>query len=1079
VSDDATSPDEPTGAIAWMVKNTVASNLLMFGILACGVFLGLLQVKQEVFPEISLDLVNARVVYPGASPDEVEQGIVLAIEEEVRGIDGVKSVDATAGEGFGSVTVELLLGADPDKAAADVKNAVDRITTFPEDAEEPSVSLLSPRRRVISLFIAGDQPLTTLQDIAEDARRELIAGGGVTYVEVKGVPENEVAIEVDRATLERYGLTLDEIAQRVRASSLELPAGGIDTTSGEVLVKLDDRRRRGFEFEDIVVRGTAGGGVLTLGDIATVRDTFEENDQATYLDGRRAVEIVAYRVGTETPQSVADYVKQYAATLDAGLPDNLDVRLLKDDSEILVQRIELLVKNAAQGLMLVLFILYLFLNIRLAFWVALGIPISFLGAFALMPTFDITVNMISLFAFIITLGLVVDDAIVLGENIYEKMEQGLDAQRAAIEGAQEMAVPVTFAILTTIAAFSPMFFVPGVSGKIFRILPSIALAVLVFSLIESFFILPAHLGHETTAEAFVRTKMRWLDAPSRWFASGLAWFNRTVYEPVLRRIVQLRYIAAATAFAVFVGTLGIVGGGFIPFVPFPILEGNTVTASVRLPYGTPVQRTEEVRRTLEASARRALEAQSEEGLLEAIIARVGEGPSSQDGPVAASAPTGSHLLAIELELIGSENRETTATAIEEAWSSETPPIAGLESLTFNANIGPAGDADLEVQLVHADQEVLIAASRDLTEVLQNYTDLIGVQNSYAAGKPQFSYSLTDAATTLGLTGNDVGRQLRAAFFGAEALRDQRGRNEVEVRVRLPPEERSSLYDLEQLRIRTPAGGFVPLEQVATLSREQAPTDILRDNGNRVVNVKAYLAPGVASNQAVVKDLDAKVFDRLRKDYPGLRIGYGGQQAELGESLRVLGLYFVIALVVIYALLAIPFRSYTQPLLIMFGAIPMGIVGAIWGHLLLGYELSMVSMFGVVALSGVVINDSLVLIDAANTKRRDEPDTDAFDAILYAGTRRLRPILLTSLTTFFGLMPLIFEKSVQAVFIIPMAISLGVGILFATAVILLIIPSLYLILEDVLHTAGRFASWLLGGGDEAVPPAQGEATPAGK
>jgi len=1058
--DAAPEPVKKGGAISWMARNGVAANLLMFGILASGILLGLMQVRQEVFPEFALDIVSVRVPYPGASPEEVEQGIVLAIEEEVRGIDGVKSVDATAAEGYGAVSVELLLGANPDKVLADVKNAVDRITSFPEDAEEPSVSLLSTRRRVISLFISGDQELTTLQDLAEEARTELIAGEGVTYVEIRGVPPNEVAIEISREVLERYGLTLDEVAQRVRAASLEIPAGGIDTAGGEILVKVDDRRRSGDEFRDIVVRGTPGGGVLTLGELATIQDTFEENDQATYLNGQRAVEIVAFRVGQESPQGVADYVKEYTRELRAELPDNVEVSLLKDDSILLRQRIELLVKNAVQGLFLVLLILYLFLNVRLAFWVALGIPISFLGAFALMPGLDITVNMISLFAFIITLGLVVDDAIVIGENIYEKLEQGLKPMEAAIAGAREMAVPVTFAILTTIAAFSPMFFVPGVAGKLFRILPGIALAVLLFSLVESFFVLPAHLGHETLAERFVKKNLAWLDIPSKWFGRALNAFNERIYEPVLRGTVELRYVAGALALAAFFSVVGLVGSGFVPFVGFPVLEGNTVTASVRLPYGTPVQRTEAVRDVLEAGAMRALDKTGEEGILDGIITRVGEGPSP-GGPVGGQAAVGSHLLTIEMELIGSEKREVTATDLEQAWAAEVPPIAGLESLTFNANVGPSGAADVEVQLAHTDYDVLIAASEDLSDKLRSYSDLTGITNSYAAGKEQYTYSLEPAATTLGITGNDVARQLRAAFFGSEALREQRGRNEVKVMVRLPREQRTSLYDLEQLRIRTPQGGFVPLEQVAELTPDRSPTDILRENGKRVVDVTAMLAEGVPSNQAVVDDLDNNVFDQLREKYPGLELGYAGQQAELNESLFVLLGYFGVALIVIYALLAIPFKSYLQPFIIMFGAIPMGFVGAVLGHMLLGYELSMVSMFGIVALSGVVINDSLVLIDAANSFRRKNPDASALDAIIFAGTRRLRPILLTSLTTFFGLMPLIFETSVQARFIIPMAISLGFGILFATVIILLLVPALYLILEDGIWLMAKVSDLLLG------------------
>ena len=1069
----ATPEEVPTrtGAIAWMARNSVAANLLMFGILACGIVLGLMQVRQEVFPEFSLDVISVRVPYPGASPLEVEQGIVLAVEEEVRGIDGVKAVNSTAAEGYGAVSVELLLGANPDKVLADVKNAVDRVTSFPEDAEEPSVSLLNQRRRVISLFISGDQELAVLHDIAERARSELIAGGGVTYAEIRGVPPLEVAIEIPRETLENYNLTLDEVAQRVRAASLELPAGGIDTAGGEILVKLDDRRRTAEAFQSVILRGTPGGGIVTLADVATIRDTYAENDQATYLDGKPAVEVVAYRVGNESPQGVADYVGAYTDTLRSDLPPNLNVSLLKDESEILRQRIDLLVRNAIGGLILVLVILYLFLNIRLAFWVAIGIPVSFLGAFALMPSFDITINMISLFAFIITLGLVVDDAIVIGENIYEKMELGLKPMEAAIEGAREMAVPVTFAILTTIAAFSPMFFVPGVSGKLFRILPGIALAVLLFSLIESFFVLPAHLGHQTAVERFVQERLKFLDWPSQQFARLLAFFNERLYTPFLKGAASLRYVTAATAIAVFASTMGVVAGGFIPLTPFPILEGNTVTAAARLPYGTPVERTEEVRAMLEKGAMDALNSVEEDGLLEGIITRVGEGPVS-GGPVSGPAASGSHLLTIEMELVGSENRDISATTIEQAWEQAVPPIAGLDSLTFNANIGPSGDADIEVQLTHTDYDVLIEAAGELANKLSEYSDLTGIQSSYASGKEQYNYALKPAASTLGITANDVARQLRAAFFGSEALREQRGRNEVKVLARLPREQRTSLFDLEQLRIRTPQGGYVPLAEIAVLTPTISPTDVIRENGKRVVTVSARLAPGVASTQTVVDDLTTTVFDDLRDKHAGLELGFSGSQADLGESLTYLGLYFLVALIVIFALLAIPFKSYLQPFLIMFGAIPMGIVGAIWGHIFLGYELSMVSMFGIVALSGVVINDSLVLIDAANSFRRKNMDADPLDAIIWAGTRRLRPILLTSLTTFFGLMPLIFETSVQAKFIIPMAISLGFGILFGTVVILILVPSLYLILEDLIWSGQAASKWVFG-------ESRGDETPSGK
>jgi multidrug efflux pump subunit AcrB len=1068
--------DTSDGFIGWMARNTVAANLLMVGLLLAGIFLGLFRVRQEVFPEFDLDIVTVRVPYPGASPDEVEQAIVLAIEEEVRGLDGVQSVKSTAGEGFGAVTVELLLGSNPDKVLADVKNAVDRITSFPDEAEEPSVSLLTSRRQVIGLVLSGDQDLRTLHDLAEKARADLLSSGSVTYAEIQGVPPLEVAVEIRRADLERYGLTLEEVAQRIRLTSIELPAGGLDTPAGEVLIKVDDRRRMGSDFADIVLRGTPDGGLLRLGDVADIRDTYEETDEAAYLDGDRAVRIVAYRVGTESPQQISTAVRTLAERLDAELPDEVAVTILKDDSILLRERIDLLVKNGLQGLVLVLVVLYLFLNFRLAFWVALGIPVSFLGAFALLPIFDITINMISLFGFIITLGLVVDDAIIVGENIHEKLEQGLKPMQAAIEGARQMAVPVTFAILTTIAAFAPMFFVPGVSGKIFFILPGIVLAVLSFSLIESFLVLPAHLGHETALGRFMDLKMRWLDAPSRWMSRVLDAFSMRLYRPSLLLAVRLRYFAISAATAMFLVAVGATASGLVPFSPFPRLEGNEITAAARLPFGVPAEVSDQVRATLEDGLARGLAELGNPDVVVGVYSQVGRGPTA-GGPAGGQAATGSHLVTVEVELIGSDKRDISAEAIQRAWQRNTPEIPGLESLTFNANVGPGGDADVVVQLTHPQPEVLVRAAEEMADTLRAYDDLTGIRNSYAAGKPQLAYQLLPAATTLGLSGTDVARQLRGALFGAEALREQRGRNEVKVMVRLPRDERSSEHTVEVLRVRTLQGGFVPLSEVATFTRTQAPTDIQREDGNRVVDVTAMLAEGVGSNQRVVSDLTENVFPRMKKAYPGLELGFAGAQADLGEAISTLLLYYVVALVGIYALLAIPFKSYFQPIIIML-AIPMGYVGAVGGHVVLGYGMSMISLFGIVALSGVVVNDSLVLIDAANERRRDHGDSP-LEAIVWAGTRRLRPILLTSLTTFFGLMPLIFETSVQARFIVPMAISLGFGILFATFVILLLVPAGYMALEDLL----RFGRWIVGGlgvaeePDDATDP--GEVAAAGK
>ncbi|TNE85264.1 MAG: efflux RND transporter permease subunit [Deltaproteobacteria bacterium] len=1050
------------GPIAWMARNPVAANLLLFVVLLAG-FIGMGRVKQEVFPEFSLDLVTVVVAYPGASPEEVEKAVLLAIEDEVTGLDGVNRVTSAASEGAGTVAVELLLGADPQAVLADVKNAVDRVRTLPEDAEEPQVSLASSRREVISLVVYGDDlDLNTLYALGEKVERELKAYegiepapqwrgysplhllgyvsawatrgpvGGVTQVEVFGIPEPEVSIEVPETTLMAHGLTLEGIAQQVRASSVELPGGGVRAASGELLVRVSDRRLREHEFANIPIVSTARGARLTLGDIGTIREGFAETDQASYYDGRPAVRITAYRVGSETPQSVADTVVSYAEQLRADLPENVGIAIWQDDSQRLRDRIDLLVRNGAMGLVLVLLVLAAFLDLRLAFWVAAGIPASFLGTFLLMPGFDLSINMITLFAFIVTLGMVVDDAIVVGENVYARREAGTKPLRAAIEGAQEMAVPVSFSILTTVAAFAPLLFIPGVMGKLFSFIPLIVIGVLTFSLIESFFILPAHLAHMKASKGQGR------------ISKGLEDFITQRFEPALRQMLAFRYVLVASAVAMLVFAVGSVASGLVPFSFFPVLEGDLVKVSATLPYGTPVERTLAVRAELE-EALEATRSELGDGVIKAVFTRVGEGART-GGPGARSRAVGSHLLAIEVELVPSDDRTISAEQVSAVWREHTPPLAGLESLVFTANVGPSAGEAVDVQLSHPDVEVLAAASAELQEQLAEYSSLTNIQNSYVGGKPQISYAMRPQGLDLGLTAGDVARQVRAAFYGSEALRDQRGNDEFKVMVRLPRAERGREASLENLRVRTPMGGYAPLAEVAVATRGRAPTEIKRESGQRVVNVSGERKPGVASTNDVVASVEAELLPALIDAHPGLHAELVGEQREQGEAFGALRVNYALGVFVIYALLAIPFRSYTQPFIIM-SAIPFGLIGAIAGHALMGYELSVISTLGMTALSGVVVNDSLVLIDATNARRRE--GASAEEAIIYGATRRFRPILLTSLTTFFGLVPMIAETSVQARFLIPMALSLGFGVLFATVLILVVVPALYLILEDGL------------------------------
>ncbi len=1051
-----------TGAIAWMARNPVAANLLMLVILVGGI-VGLLRVKQEVFPSFDLDIVAVQVPYPGASPSEVEQGIVLAVEEELRGLDGVKRVTSDAGEGVGQVRAELLLGTNPDKLLADVKSAVDRISSLPEEAEEPIVTLVSRRQQVVSLVLSGEQDLRALHDIAEEIRDRLLTSPEVTQVELEGVRPLEIAIEVPQEALEAYGLSLDQIAAQVRAASLELPGGALKTKGGELLVRVADRRLEGDQFADIVIKGSPQGGDVRLGDIATIEDGYQDTDLYNYFDGAPAVRVVAYRIGDETPQEVADAVKAMKADLERELPENLTLAIWDDDSELLRDRIDLLTRNAWMGMILVLLVLTAFLDLRLAVWVGLGIPISIMGAFALMPAAGLSVNMISLFAFIITLGMVVDDAIVVGENIHEAESRGESRMNAAIRGASQMVVPVSFSIITTVIMFTPLLFVPGFMGKIFGILPMLVIMILLFSWLESFFVLPAHLGHGSDTLQRVFPPARWagdvIERLRQPFERGLVRFRDGWYAPTVDRFIAWRYVSFAVGVALFLLTVGVVGSGLVPRTFFPKLEGDVVTATARLPYGTPIDRTREVQRALEAAVQRAVDASGGD-VFEGMYTSLGAGPSARNG----AREEGAHLVTVEVQLAPTGEREISAQEFSNLWSAQMPPIAGVESLIFQSNVGPGAGAAVDVMIAHPDTEVLEEVSNEILGVLKTYDGLTDHENSFALGKPQLDFKLLPAAATLGLTGSDVARQIRASFFGSEALREQRGRNEIKAMVRLPEEQRTSEYHLERLKIRTPSGSFVPLSTVARVERGRAPTTITREDGRRVVNVRAELAPTAKSSASIVESLEQDLFPRLRSDHPGIIVDFAGEQREQAEVGTSLALNFVIALFLMYTMLAIPFKSYVQPVIVML-AIPMGMVGAVFGHLVMGYELSMVSGFGIVALAGVVVNDSLVMIDAINKMR--EQGMTAWEAARQGGIRRLRPILLTSLTTFFGLAPMILETSVQARFLIPMAISLGFGVLFATLAILLLGPPVYLIVDDVVRAGSWGVQRLAGRPDESA------------
>ncbi len=1067
---DGFDPDKERGILAWAAKNSVAANVLMLILIVGGIVTLASGIKQEVFPEVELDLVSISVIYPGASPAEVEQAVVLAVEEAVRGIDGVKKVTSSAFEGQASTLVELLLNTDKDRALNDVKSAIDRITSFPEDVERPTVSLLSNRKQVISLVLYGDVDEATLRAVAENSRRELLQDPRITYIELSGIRPLEISIEVPQAQLRKYGLTLDEIAARVRAASVELPGGGVKTQGGEVLLRTTERRDRGTEFGEIVLLSESDGSQVRVSDLATVRDGFRETDKEATYNGKPAVMINVFRVGNETPLTVSAAAKEYVAKLQATLPEGLYAANWFDTAEMYEGRLSLLLRNARIGLVLVLLTLALFLEARLAFWVTLGIPISFAGSLLFFPVAEVSINMISLFAFIITLGMVVDDAIVVGEAIYKQRTDGKGRLQAAIDGAKEVAQPVIFAILTSCVAFAPMLMVPGPMGKFFRVVPIVVISVLLISLAESLLILPAHLAHPMpwwlrvvlSPYLWVMRFIGKLDIPHR-----LQHHIQHTYLPILEKALRWRYFTIAAGVALLIGTMGYVAGR-IPFTFLPKVEGDLITAHLKMPVGTPVSETERIADGIAAAAQSIVD--EEDATLESgTIARglyeeIGAISSLEANPEGAIANEGSHMATVMMYLIDAGERELTTQQFVQRWRDEIGEIPGADSLTFAFEVGVQPGKPIDIQLIHDDVPTLEAAAERLASEISSYSGLRDIDSGVTKGKDQLDFRLTDAALAQGLTEIELARQVRGAFFGAEAVRQQRGRDELRVYVRLPLEDRRSLYNVEELIVRTPMGGEMPLAQAAIVERGQAYTVIKRTDGRRNISVTADVADEDANANEINAQIIRRELAQLMADIPGLTYSLGGEQERQAETMGALGLGFALALIVMFSMLAVVFRSYGQPILVMV-AIPFGMVGAVWGHVVMGFSLSLMSMMGVVALSGVVVNDSLVLIDAINRFR--EEGMGIWEAVVSGAARRFRPILLTSLTTFFGLAPMILEKSVQARFLVPMAVSLGFGVLLATFITLLIVPCSYIILDDAQRNSGNLSARLRG--RPTVPP----------
>lgn len=1031
------------GMVAFMAKNGVAANLLMMFLLIAGLW-SYTTIVQEVFAETSLDSVQISVAYPGASPQEVEESIVQKIEEAVEAVENVQEIRSKAAESVGSVIVEMEKDTDIDRALDDIKAEIDQIQTFPNEAEEPDVREITTRQSVMQIAVYGDASEEALKQTAYRLESSLSALPELSFVDTRAIRDYEVSIEISQDRLQALGLSLGDVSRVVAASSLDIPAGSIDTDSEEVRVRTLGQNYNQQNFEDIVLVSNQQGALVRLGDVATVKDAFEDNDLISEFNGQPAVFVQVFRTSDERVLEIAEATRAYLTDKFApSLPAGISYAIWNDDSELLNDRLGLLLKNAAIGLFLVLLALTLFLDIRLAAWTALGIGVTFIGAIFLLDLSGSSINMFSLFGFILALGLVVDDAIVVGENVYTQRSAGRTGLGAAISGARRVTMPVIFAVLTTIAAFSPLFAIGGVIGRIIADIPLVVVAVLALSLVECLLILPSHLSTlpppgTPTRSSFTRFFERVQAKVDDYFKA----FVNGPLDKALNFAVRMPVVVLFSAIALFVLVIALVPAGIIKTTFLPAIEADKVTASLEMPAGTTIDETAQVARLIEAGGRKAYtdvtgrEANAEDSVLRGIYTVIGQGGASGGPSAVQSSGLSSNLASIEFAFVPGDQRDLASGEFEDAWRDAVGQIPAVRSLVFASELISIGEP-ISVQLSDPDPAIVEAASARLIEELGRFAGVFDIESDQDEGLKEIQLRMKPQARSLGVTLQDVALQVRGAFFGNEALRVQRGQEDIRVYIRLPEEERNSIVDVERFRVRVP-GGEVPLSSIAEVSFGQAPSVIKRTDGRRVTTVTADLNTEVVTGQEIATALRGDILPGLQKDYPQLQYQFGGEQQEQAESFADLGVGFIAALLMIYVLLAIPFKSYMQPLIIM-AVIPFGVIGALLGHLILGIDLAVFSMFGIIGLAGVIVNGSLVLIDFIN--ENIDNGMPIHDAVIDAAKTRFRPIMLTSVTTFLGVAPITFETSIQAQFLIPMSASLGFGVLFGAVILQLLIPAL--------------------------------------
>ncbi len=1063
--------------IHWFSRNHVAANFIMGAVLLAGCTTWI-KSKKEIFPETETNFVAVKIAYPGATPEEVEKGVCVPVEEAIQDLEGIDTLKSTSVDSYGVVYVEIANNFDLRDVMDDIKSRVDAVENLAENAEAPVYEEILIKNQVLTVAIYADADERTLRGYAEEVRDGLLSyqppppqgfmarfaalfrkDKGISQVELSGVRPYEIAVNVSEDTLRAYGLTFAQVAEAIRSSSLDLPGGSVRTDAGEILIKAEAKRYTAVGFENIPVITRPDGTQVVVGELATVVDGFEDIDMSSRFDGKAAAAIQVFRIGDEDTLDVARAAKGYIEQARSQLPEGVSLEVWNDTSRMLEGRLDLLARNGLWGLILVLIVLSLFLRPSLAALVTIGIPVSFAGGIWMMPYTGISVNMITLFAFILVLGIVVDDAIVVGENVYRRIRAGEDPRIASWRGTHEVGVVVIFGVLTTAIAFAPMLGISGVSGKIWRNIPWIVIPTLLFSLLQSKLILPAHLSLLRPANS--GNKQGFILRFQHRIARGLEHFVETFYRPVLRRALHSRYMVLAIFFALFVVTLGVVGGGRIKMEFFPEVEAEIIATKISMVDGVAFETTSAAVARVEAAAVKLNELYSKRNgrsLVIHMLASVGSQPFKTGfTPIT---PRGSHLGEVALELLPGAEREVTAKELAAQWRKLSGDIPGVAEISFQSQAAGGGNA-IDLELSGGDFEQLRSATEYVKDALFGIDGIIDINDSDRNGKREVILkSLLPAGEALGLRLGDVARQMRRGFYGEEVQRLQRGRDQIKVMVRYPKAERTSLEDIERMKVRTREGNEIPLSAVVEFGEGRGAATIQRTDRMRTIRIAADIDKNNENANAneARRTLEEDTLRTLGDRFPGIQYKFQGEQKDQQQSMKEMGIGFLFALLAMFVLMAIPLRSYIQPLIVM-SVIPFGIVGAVTGHILMGVNLSIMSMCGIIALAGVVVNDSLVLVDYVNRHRLR--GQSVIDAAWAAGAARFRPILLTSLTTFAGLTPMLLETDLQAKFLIPMAISLGFGILFATTITLLLVPCVYLMLEDfkrLVFKPGTLQRW---------------------